>query len=37
MKVELGLAHGKRKYDKRASEKERDWKRQKARLMRDRS
>ena len=33
-KVELGLARGKKKHDKRASEKERDWKRQKARLMR---
>ena len=35
-KVELGLAHGKRKYDKRATERDRDWSRQKARIMRDR-
>jgi SsrA-binding protein len=36
-KVELALATGKRKYDKRASEKERDWKRQKERLLRERN
>ncbi len=35
-KVELGLARGKRKVDKRATAKERDWKREKARLMRER-
>ena len=35
-KVELGLARGKRAYDKRATEKQRDWQRQKARLLRDR-
>ena len=35
-KVELGLARGKRKIDKRESEKRRDWQRQKARLMRER-
>ncbi len=35
-KVELGLARGKRQHDKRASEKNRDWQRQKQRLMRDR-
>jgi len=35
-KVELGLARGKRKVDKRESEKARDWQRQKARLMRER-
>jgi SsrA-binding protein len=35
-KVELGIAKGKRKADKRAAEKERDWKRQKARLIRAR-
>ena len=35
-KVELGLAAGKRKYDKRATEKARDWERQRARLMRHR-
>ncbi len=34
-KVELALAKGKRKYDKRQTEKSRDWERQKARLMRD--
>ena len=35
-KVELALAKGKQTHDKRASTKERDWKRDKARLMRDR-
>jgi SsrA-binding protein len=35
-KIELGLARGKRKVDKRASEKERDWKREQARLLRHR-
>ncbi|HXV23881.1 MAG TPA: SsrA-binding protein SmpB [Alphaproteobacteria bacterium] len=35
VKVELGLARGKRKVDKRAAEKEKDWKRDKARLMRN--
>jgi SsrA-binding protein len=34
VKVELGLARGKKKHDKRASEKERDWRRQKERLLR---
>jgi SsrA-binding protein len=34
-KVELGLARGKRKADRRESEKKRDWQRQKARLMRE--
>ena len=34
-KVELGLAKGKQAHDKRASIKERDWKRDKARLMRE--
>jgi SsrA-binding protein len=33
-KVELGIARGKKKHDKRASEKDRDWQRQKARLLR---
>lgn len=33
-KVELGLALGKRKYDKRQAEKEREWQRQKERLLR---
>ena len=35
-KIELGLARGKRKVDKRESEKERDWKREQARLLRHR-
>ena len=35
-KVELGLGRGKRKADKRETEKRRDWQRQKARLMRER-
>jgi SsrA-binding protein len=34
-KVELGLARGKRKVDKRETDKARDWQRDKARLMRD--
>jgi SsrA-binding protein len=34
-KVDLGVAKGKRKYDKRQAEKKRDWDRQKARLLRD--
>ena len=33
-KVELGLAHGKKKADKRQAEKDRDWQRDKARIMR---
>ncbi len=33
VKLELGLAKGKKLYDKRASEKEKDWERQKQRLM----
>lgn len=36
-KVELGLAKGKRKADKRAAEKERDWQREKGRIMRARN
>ncbi|MFO6447632.1 SsrA-binding protein SmpB [Erythrobacter sp. NE805] len=35
-KVELALARGKQTHDKRASIKERDWKRDKARVMRER-
>lgn len=35
-KVELGLAKGRRKYEKRELEKQRDWQRQKARVMRER-
>ena len=34
-KLELGVAKGKRNYDKRESEKKKDWDRQKARAMRD--
>lgn len=33
-KVELGLGKGKKKVDKRASEKERDWKREQGRVLR---
>ena len=36
-KVSLGIAKGKRKTDKRQDEKKRDWQRDKARLMRDKS
>ena len=35
-KVEIGLGKGKHTYDKRQAVKDRDWKRQKERLMRDR-
>jgi len=35
-KVELALAKGKKLHDKRETSKERDWKREQARLMRDR-
>lgn len=35
-KLQIGLAKGKRKVDKRETEKARDWQRDKARLMRDR-
>ena len=34
-KVELGLARGKAKHDKREAEKTRDWNREKSRIMRD--
>ncbi len=34
-KLEIGLAKGRKKHDKRQLEKTRDWQRQKARLMRD--
>jgi SsrA-binding protein len=34
IKVEIGLAKGKKQHDKREAEKERDWDREKARLMR---
>ncbi len=36
-KLELGLARGKRQVDKRETEKKRDWQREKARLMREKS
>ena len=32
-KVEIGLARGKRQHDKRKTEKDRDWERQKSRIM----
>lgn len=35
VKVEIGLAKGKKLHDNRATEKEREWQRDKARLMRD--
>jgi SsrA-binding protein len=34
-KIELGIAKGKKLHDKRETEKQRDWQRQKARLLRD--
>src|SRR5512145_3063109 len=36
VKLEIGLAKGKQAHDKRASEKDRDWQRQKQRLLRSR-
>jgi SsrA-binding protein len=36
-KVELGLARGKKLHDKRASVKERDWQREKQRLLREKA
>ncbi|MBG52965.1 MAG: SsrA-binding protein SmpB [Alphaproteobacteria bacterium] len=36
IKVELGLAHGRKMADKRQADKERSWQRDKARLMRER-
>jgi SsrA-binding protein len=33
-KVSVALAHGKRQHDKRAAERDRDWQRQKSRLLR---
>jgi SsrA-binding protein len=36
-KLELGLAKGRKKHDKRDLEKARDWQRQKARVMRERA
>jgi SsrA-binding protein len=34
-KVEIALAQGKKEHDKRSSEKDRDWQREKARVMKD--
>jgi len=34
IKLAIGLAHGKKQYDKRETEKKRDWEREKQRLMR---
>jgi SsrA-binding protein len=36
IKLAMGLAKGKKQFDKRDTEKKRDWEREKARLMRDR-
>ena len=36
IKLEVGLAKGKKQHDKRDAEKDRDWVREKARVMRDR-
>jgi SsrA-binding protein len=33
-KLQIGLAKGKQKHDKRAAEKDRDWERNKARILR---
>jgi SsrA-binding protein len=35
-KLELGIAKGKKLHDKRESDKQRDWQRDKARLLRNR-
>jgi SsrA-binding protein len=37
VKINIGLAKGKKQYDKRASEKEREWNREKQRLIRART
>jgi SsrA-binding protein len=37
IKLEIGLAKGKKQYDKRATERERDWNRERQRLLRDRT
>ena len=36
IKLEIGLAEGKKQHDKRAAIKERDWKREKARILKER-
>jgi SsrA-binding protein len=35
VKLEIGLAKGKRQHDKRAAEKDREWRREQQRLLRD--
>ena len=37
IKLEIGLAKGKKQHDKREAEKERDWKREQQRLLRTRN
>jgi SsrA-binding protein len=37
IKLDIGLAKGKKQHDKRATEKEREWQREKARLIRDKN
>jgi len=37
VKMEIGLAKGKKQFDKRETEKQRDWDREKQRLMRDKA
>ena len=37
VKCEIGLAKGKKQFDKRETEKDRDWQREKARLMREKA
>lgn len=37
IKLELGLAKGKKQYDKRADAREKDWKREQERLLKDRN
>lgn len=37
LKVELGIARGKKLHDKRETEKKRDWNREKSRLLRDKT
>jgi SsrA-binding protein len=34
IKIQIGLAKGKKQHDKRDTEKERDWEREKGRIMR---
>jgi SsrA-binding protein len=37
IKIDIGLARGKKQHDKRETEKQRDWDREKQRLMRSRA